>query len=319
MDKFLWERRRTVIRERLWVLLGDMPSLFTPDVRILNTTQHDGYRLEHIAFDNGADAMVYGYVLIPDTLKAPTPAVLYCHLHGGKYHLGKEMILTPYEANGYADGLELVRRGYVVLAIDTYAFGERQQQGPLGAEESGRETEYSMFKHFLWHGKTLWGMMIRDDLLALNYLITHPEVDSSRIGVTGMSLGGSRSTWLSALDDRIKVTIPVAQMTRYTDFAASGKYHHHSFYYYVPGALKTGFDMEYIVSLTAPRYQRILIGNADPLSPFSGVQTIEAHTRQIYDLYDAAMNFDIMVYDGVAHKYTPEMCRDMLMGFEKWL
>lgn len=319
MDRAAWEQRRTEIRAKLWTLLGDMPPLFTPDVRILNTTQHDSYRLEHIAFENGADATVYGYMLIPDNLKTPAPAVLYCHVHGGKYHLGKEQILTPLESSGYADGVELVRQGYVVLAIDAYAFGERQQQGPLGAEESGRETEYSLFKHFLWQGKTLWGMMLRDDVLALNYLLTRPEVDSNRIGVTGMSLGGSRSTWLSALDERIKVTIPVAQMTRYADFAVSGKYHHHSFYYYVPGALKAGFDMEHIVSLTAPRCQRILIGNADPLSPFSGVQTIATYTRQIYELYDAVANLDIIIYDGVAHKYTLEMCRDMLDGFAKWL
>jgi dienelactone hydrolase len=319
MDKAAWEARKLKIRAQLWALLGDMPPLFTPHVRIIKTMQHEGYRLEHFAFDNGADATVYGYMLIPDNLNTPAPAVLYCHLHGGKYHLGKEQIVTPLESSGYADGIELGRRGYIVLAIDAYAFGERQQQGPLGAEESGRETEHSLFKHFLWQGKTLWGMMVRDDLLALNYLITHPQVDSRRIGVTGMSLGGSRATWLSALDDRFKVTIPVAQMTRYADFAATGKYHHHSFYYYVPGALKAGFDMEHIVSLTAPRYQRILIGNADPLSPFSGVQTIETHTRQIYSLYDAAANFDSIIYDGIAHKYTPEMCRDMLAGFEQWL
>ena len=117
MDKAGWQQRRPAIRAQLWTLLGDMPPLFTPHVRIIKTTQHEGYRLEHIAFDNGADATVYGYMLIPDNLNAPAPAILYCHLHGGKYHLGKEMILTPYEASGYADGIELVRRGYIVLAI----------------------------------------------------------------------------------------------------------------------------------------------------------------------------------------------------------
>ena len=80
-------------------------------------------------------------------------------------------------------------------------------------------TELSLFKHFLWQGRTLWGMMIHDDLSALAYLCSRPEVDDGRIGATGMSLGASRSTWVAALDESVKAVAPVSQMTRYRDFA----------------------------------------------------------------------------------------------------
>src|SRR5262249_35677466 len=148
--------------------------------------------------------------------------------------------------------IELVRQGCVVLGIDAYGFGERQGKGPGGAAETGKDEETSLFKKFLWEGRTLWGMIVRDDRLALNYLLTRPEVDPARVGVTGMSLGASRTTWVGALDERVKVIVPVAQMTRYHEFADEGNYMHHSIYYYLPGALRSGLDMEVIAALAAP-------------------------------------------------------------------
>ena len=176
---------------------------------------------ERFTFENGDGDTVYGYLLLPKDIDTPAPAVLYHHEHGGKYPLGKDAALEVRE-NGYAPGLALVEAGLIVMAIDAYGFGERERLGPAGEAESGAETELSLFKHFLWQGKTLWGMMIHDDLSALAYLRSRPEVDESRIGATGMSLGGSRSTWLAALDETIKAVAPISQMTRYRDFADNG-------------------------------------------------------------------------------------------------
>ncbi len=221
---------------------------------------------------------------------------------------------------GTAPGPALVKAGYAVVAIDAYAFGPRQFHGPTRGMKSGAETELTLFKKFLWEGKSLWGMILRDDLLALNYLLSRPEaVDSARIGATGMSMGGSRATWQAALDERIAAVIPVAQMTRYHDFANHGDFNLHSIYYYLPGVFKSGLDMEVITSLTAPRPQRILIGDQDPLSPMTGVKMIETFTRKVYELYRAADRFQVNVYEGVGHTYSPEMFRAMLDGFNTYL
>ncbi len=306
-----WEFFADGARDTLWKLLGDLPPLFTPTPTITEREAHDGYTVEKLSFDNGAGATVYGYLVIPDGIQQPAPAVLYHHMHGGKYELGKDELWQDWLI-GVAPGPALAKAGFVVLAIDAYSFNQRIAQGPAGDREQGAATEQALFKHFVWQGKTLWGMIVRDDLLALNTLLSRPEVDPQRVGVTGMSLGGSRTTWLGALDQRVKAVIPVAQMTRYADFAATGNYNLHSIYYYVPGFLKSGLDMEILTSLVAPRAQMILIGEADPLSPLVGVHKIIDFTRQVYRLYGAEDRFIAGLYPGTAHKYTVPMFERMV-------
>lgn len=313
-----WEQRKITYRHMLWSLLGDLPPLFTPQVETLYIEQHEGYTLSHIQFDNGTGAIVYGYFLLPDPLQTPVAAVLYHHYHGGKHWIGKDELLDdPISKQQRA--IALVKAGYAVLAIDAIGFGERQYQGPGGKRDAGVATEHALVKHLLWHGSTLWGMMVHDDLLALNYLVTRPEIDPTRIAATGMSLGASRTTWIAALDDRIKVCIPVAQMTRYQDYAEQGDYSSHGFYYYVPSIIKAGIDMEIIASLTAPRAQLVLIGDNDPLSPINGIRIVDQFAQQVYALYDAKAAYETRIYPGIAHTYTPEMLTAMLDGLNRYL
>ena len=306
------------LRARLWQLLGDIPQVTIPNVRVMSRSDEIDHIRERFTFENGVGDTVYGYLLMPKGIDTPAPAVLYHHEHGGKYPLGKDAAIRVRE-NGYAPGLALVAAGFIVMAIDAYGFGERERKGPAGEAESGAVTEMSLFKHFLWQGKTLWGMMIHDDLCALAYLRSRPEVDESRIGATGMSLGASRSTWVAALDETIKAVAPISQMTRYRDFADNGQYRLHSIYYFVPGVLASGIDMEHIVALTAPRYQLILTGDSDPLSPIAGIHKIVDYARNVYAEQGAADQFEVELYEGVAHAYLPAMVESMRAAFIKHL
>lgn len=305
-------------RARLWQLLGDIPAPMTPAVEMLSKRAEPTYALEHFRFVNGLGDAVYGYLLLPRAIDYPAPAVLYHHEHGGKYSLGKDAALRIRE-NGYAPGIALAEAGFIVCAIDAYGFGQRECEGPGGKSETGRETETSLFKQFLWQGRTLWGMMVHDDLCALAYLRSRSEVAASRIGAAGMSLGGSRSTWLAALDESVKAVAPISQMTRYADFAAQGEYRRHAIYYYVPGMLASGLDMEHIVACTAPRSQLILTGDSDPLSPLSGIHTIMEYARAVYADLGAADELELMLYEGVAHAYLPDMLRRLLAFFSRTL
>lgn len=315
-----WDRRKTEARAKLRELLGKWPPLFTPKPAIESREQRAGYTLERIAYDNGAGDKVYGYVLVPEGRKSPGPAILYNHYHGGAYNNGKqELVRQAFKGISTVTGETLAREGYVVLGIDSYAFGERRFAGPAGHQEEGRFTETSLFKRFIWEGRTLWGMMVRDDLLALNYLLSRPDVDPTRVGTMGMSMGSTRSWWAAAMDDRIKSTVSVACLTRYQNLLAHGDVAQHGIYYFVPGMLDAGIDIETVVGLIAPRAHLTLTGDMDAGSPVDGVAIINDFQRKLYGLYGKPHAFRGMVYEGVGHSYTPEMWAETLAWFKKTL
>src|SRR5262249_43372798 len=119
-------------------------------------------------------------------------------------------------------------------------------------DQKNSAQESTQFKLNLWLGRSLWGMMLRDEQILLDYLGTRPEIDRDRIAATGMSMGCTRSWWLAAIDDRVKAIVGVACFTRYTELIAHGNLRAHGIYYFVPGLLKH-FDTEAVYSLVAPR------------------------------------------------------------------
>ena len=315
-----WETKRAEIRERLWQLLGRLPSRpKIPRVEILSRADRGDYVLEKFQFANGAGATVPGYLLLPPAVAGvrKCPAVLHCHWHGGEYDNGKEELFhkkhTPLEP-----GPTLARRGYVVLAIDAYGFGERSGKGPGGPGERGAQEEMSASKFSLWVGRTLWGMMLRDDLMALDYLLSRPEVDRKRVGVTGMSMGATRSWWLMALDERIKTSVAVACLTRYRSLIRHQGLARHGIYYFVPGMMNH-FDSEAVVALIAPRPILFLTGDQDAGSPVDGVRTIESTVCKAYKLYGQENQFESVIYRGVGHEYTRTMWERMLKWMDKHL
>lgn len=315
-----WEERKTELRDTLLRLLGDLHPLFTPEVVIHGRETRQGYTLERFTFDNSVGDTVYGYTLIPAGRKGRGPAILYNHYHAEKYELGKDEVLTKeHQQLDIATGEELARKGYIVQAIDAYAFGERRFQGPAGRKESGVTTESSLFKTFLWQGRTLWGMMVRDDLLALNYLVSRPEVDPGRIAAMGMSMGSTRTWWAAALDERIKVAVSVACLTRYQNLIARGSVREHGIYYYVPNMLKERIDTESVIGLIAPRPHLTLTGDQDGGSPADGVRIINAFQEHLYRLYGRQQNFRGILYPGIDHVYTPQMWDETLLWLEKHL
>jgi len=325
-----WDKRKVELRKKLWQLLGEMPPLFTPQVTVHRKEARNGYTLERFTFDNGVGDTVYGYILVPVGHKGRGPApdqsirgqaILYNHYHGGEYKQGKEEVLTKeaFSELNFATGEQLVREGYIVLCIDAYAFGERRFQGPAGEKEEGGMTESSLFKTFLWEGRTLWGMMVRDDILALIYLVSRPEVDAGRIAAMGMSMGSTRTWWVAALDERIKVAVSVACLTRYQNLITHGSVRAHGIYYYVPNMLKEHIDTESVMGLIAPRPHLTLTGDQDEGSPADGVRIINAFQEHLYKCYGKEDNFRGILYPGVGHTYTPQMWDEMLRWLKKHL
>jgi dienelactone hydrolase len=317
-DRETWEQRRQQIRDAVTALMGTTPARPTlANVRVTSREERDGYTLETFEFDNGAGALVPGYLLIPTSAKKPSPAIFYCHWHGGNYDLGKQEIFTTHHTPEIP-AETLTRAGYVVMAVDAYCFGERSGKGPGGPAEKGGAEEMSTSKREFWLGRSLWAMMVRDDQMALDYLFSRPEVDKQRVAVTGISMGATRSWWLMALDDRIKAGVAVGCLTRYQDLIAEEKLKAHGIYYFVPGILNH-FDTEAIISLIAPRPILFMTGDEDIGSPVSGIRTIDEKVRPVYALYKKEAQFGNIIYPKTGHVYTPDMWQKMQEWFLKYL
>jgi dienelactone hydrolase len=308
--------QRSEVRLVLQRCLGDLPPRpFPSTVVVRERIDHGDWTEERFEFDNGAGAKVPGVLLLPKVRTGKLPAILYCHWHGGEYDGGKiELFQTKHTP--LAPGPELVRRGYAVIAIDAPCFGERHGKGPDG--ERGSAGEMSASKLELWLGRSLWGMMLRDDLIALDYLCSRPEIDTSRIGATGISMGATRTWWLMALDERIRSGVAVACLTRYQNLVAAGGLRYHGIYYFVPGLLKH-FDTEAVIACVAPRSLLCLNGDLDSGSPPDGIRAIEQIVAPAWKRSGHPEDFRSVIYAGVGHTYTPGMWTEMIGWFGKTL
>jgi dienelactone hydrolase/lysophospholipase L1-like esterase len=319
-----WRKERPQVLEAVKAALGDLPPRPSPQrVRLVTRELRCGYVVERVTIDNGVDSAVTALLLIPEKRQNPAPAVLWLHSSTPD----KNQVLTP-KTNGGDEplGEVLVRAGYVVMASDAYWYGDRADLTPGGPAEAYRIgvpqtnllSEYSLAKFNLWFGRTLWGMFVRDDQIALDCLCSRPEVDKKRIGATGMSMGSTRAWWLAAVDERIAATVAVACLTRYQNLIAHGELRAHGPYYFVYGLLKH-FDTEGVVALIAPRPFLALTGDLDRGSPADGIEMIADRAGGVYGTLGAADRFKSVIYANTGHVYTPEMRAEMLAWFERWL
>src|SRR5215469_6255646 len=265
-------------RRELWSLLGDLPRQHRPGpAQVLRTEKHEGYTLERLILDLNGEEPVPALLLIPDKRQTPAPGLLYIHWHAGMYDLGKEQLLRGVEAQpAYAS--VLAEKGIVTLAIDSWCFGERKR------ESDGKTGEEDAFKLMLWKGQVLFGMMMFDELRALDYLASRPEVDPKRLGAFGMSMGATKAWWLAALDPRVSVCMDVCCLTDYDELIQAHSLREHGIYYYVPSLLKQ-FQSAQINELIVPRPHLSVNGRRDPLTPPAGVEKIRDSLLPLYRRY----------------------------------
>jgi dienelactone hydrolase len=317
VDRKRWEESdRARTRATLLQCLGELPQRPDPaKVRVVAREDKGSFILEQFEFHNGVDMVVPGLIAIPKDRKGPAPVIVGMHGHSGSRN---EYLPNP--DNPLSLGWMLVQKGFIVAAIDGYFNGDRIGKGPAGTrlDKGAYPQEMSLFKLHLWQGRSLWGMMVRDEQCLLDYLETRPEVDRSRIGATGMSMGCTRAWWLSALDDRVQAQVGVACFTRYTELIAHGNLRRHGIYYFVPGVFKH-FDTEAIFALSAPRPMLQLSGDQDGGAPTDGVVALEKKLAAVYRLYNKPENFRSVIYKDTGHEYLPEMRTEMVAWFQKHL
>lgn len=299
---------REARRAQLYGLLGDLPSR-DRDVSAtkVGEEEQEGLVVEKLVLDlNGAEP-VPAYFTRPVGGRGPFPTVLYNHAHGGDYILGKDELIfgrgalqdPPYAA-------ALARMGYAALCVDTWAFGERR----------GR-SEGAIFKHMLWHGQVMWGMMVYDSIRAIDYLESRSDVDRDRLGTLGISMGSTMAWWVAALDTRVKVCVDICCLTDFHALIEARGLDGHGIFYFVPGLLKH-FTTAQVNGLIAPRAHLSLAGNYDKLTPPAGLDRIDAELREVYAAEDAPDAWKLLRYE-IGHFETAVMRAEILAFLEERL
>ena len=303
------EADRDARRHELYDLLGDLPQRDAPiESARVSLERRPQYEIETLTLELNGSESVPAYFLKPlGATGEPLPAVLYNHAHGYDYDLGKDELIRGRSAlQQPAYGEALTAAGYAVLCVDMWSFGDRR----------GR-TETALFRETLWRGQVLWGMMLFDTLRAFDYLAGRSDVDATRIGTLGMSLGSTMAWWAAALEPRIKVCIDICCLTDYQALIETRGLDGHGIYYFVPGLLKH-FSSADINALIAPRPHLSLAGNYDALTPPAGLDRIDAALRRVYHDAGAPDAWELLRYD-VGHIETAAMRSNAMAFLSKWL
>ena len=305
--KFISEYQQAQ-RSRLWGLLGDLPDRDAPSkATLVRETEQDGFIQEDWLLEWNEMEPVPGVFLKPLQAKAPFPAVLYNHVHGGDYSLGKTELLKGRDALRHAYGAELTKRGYAVLSIDAWCFGERQ----------GR-TESAVFKEFLWRGKVLWGMMVFDTLKAFDYLAAREDVQADSIVSMGISMGGTMALWSTALEPRIKACIDLCSLCKYEVLITQQNLDKHGIYYYVPSLLKH-FSAADLNALTLPRPRLCVVGRHDGLTPIEGALSLDQTMRSHADAAGHPESWQLLITE-TGHfetEYSHQQVLSFLSGLQQ--
>ena len=160
-------------------------------------------------------------------------------------------------------------------------------------------------------GKTTIGRRVWDAIKTIDYLETRNDVDKDRIGMMGISGGGTTTLFTSALDDRIKVTVISGYLNTFRDSILSIK---HCIDNYIPGILKYG-EMYDIASLIAPKPLFIESGTKDQIFPIKSTKYAYEKVRKVYEFLGVADRIDSEFFEG-----RHEICGKKAYKFlRKWL
>ena len=153
---------------------------------------HQGYRLRKLRYEIVPGFQSVAILYEPEKLPAKAPAIL--NLNG---HVGPQGKAVEYKQKRC---INFAKHGILALNLEWFAFGELRQEG----------NEHWYAAHLDLVGANGLGIFLLEMRRGLDYLSDHPSVDRDRIGVTGLSGGGWQTIFLSSLDTRVKVAVPVA-------------------------------------------------------------------------------------------------------------
>lgn len=207
-----WQR---TFRRRYLSHITPWPERVPPRVEVVSVEDKGDYLRKKVLFDSCLGVTVPAYLLAPKGLAKgeKRPGILAAHGHGN----GKADIvgvtreennpdrLKNLERLNYEYGLEAVKRGYFVIAPDWCPFGERRPD--VEWTRPSRDACNVMDLAWRYFGRPLITQNIWDGMRAVDVLAAHPGVDARRLGVLGLSQGGTMTTHLLINDPRLRVGV----------------------------------------------------------------------------------------------------------------
>jgi dienelactone hydrolase len=291
----------------------------------------DGLRKQHLWFQSDATERVPGYLLFPDpkAFRGKRPVIIALHGTGGTKD-NMSNILS-----------KAARAGFIGVAIDGRFHGERTQAGSGEAEyDAAIARAFKTGQGHPFYYDTVWDVM-----RLIDYLSTRPDVDASRIGLTGISKGGIETYFAAAADPRVAAAVSyigvqsfkwaldngqwrarIATIQDAFDAAAAsaGKSHDsvefvREFYARVVPGIDGQFDGPQMLALIAPRPLLVINGDSDANTPIAGVRLAVRTAQPAYAAAGAADKLKLIVQEDTPHRVNPESVDAGITWFVQWL
>ncbi len=294
-----WQNRQLWVKGKLKKLIGPFPEKTALNPRITGVLQKDGYRVEKLVYESMPGFYVTGCVFIPDNLKGKAPAILNVIGHE------QEGFRAELDQLVY---LNLVKKGFIVLAIDPIGQGESVQfyDSEIGFSKVGYsvvEHNYagnltflsgiSLARYFTWNG-----------IRGIDYLINRDDVDADRIGMTGFSGGGTVTSYVAAMDERVKVSVPCSWSTSsQSQTETKGTQDPDSFFY---RGLKEGITFEDLLEVRAPVPTLMTFTSRDQYLSIQGAREAYQEAKKAYKTFGKEDNIQF-VEDDYKHWLTPKI------------
>jgi len=304
-----WLQRQSDVRDKLLDIIGPFPEKTPLNVRVTGTIQKEGFHVEKLIYESMPNYFVTAALFIPDNLKDKAPAILNPIGHS----------TMSFRRDVYQHSIiNLVKKGFIVLAYDPIGQGERLQyiDKATGMSRFGSTQEhsypgaqcfisgYSPAKYFIWDG-----------IRGIDLLLSRKEVDPDRIGITGISGGGTSSAYIGAIDDRILASAPECYITKFEYLYKSRgpQDAEQNLFHFI----KNGLDHPDFIEIRAPKPTLIISTTRDFFS-IQGARESFHEAGKAYSALGAKGNIQ-MSEDDNGHGFTKKNRETMYAFFQQHL
>lgn len=304
-----WMARQEWVSNKLTELIGSFPRKSPLNPRITGVIKRDGYRIEKIVFESYPKFYVTGCIYIPEKIKGRMPAIL--NVIGHNQESFRNELYQVINVN-------LAKKGMIVFAIDPPGQGEHVQLYDEKVKFSA--VGYSVVEHCYVGNQTFLSgtscakYFIWDGIRAIDYLISRKDVDPARIGVTGFSGGGTITTYISAFDPRVKVSVPCSWSTASRrQLETKGAQDAESEFY---RGLAEGITLEDLIEVRAPKPTLLTFTSRDEYLTLQGAQEAYQESTKAYEALGYKDNLRFSEDDS-KHWMTLKIRNDMYAFFMK--